>query len=88
MASYSKDPDTGMPNWVPESKANNVSLVTTSEAQDANNIAIGIVTPGWTYYSEHVRADGHIARRKDVIVSFRHVDDPEVPEVPEDPENP
>lgn len=84
MASWSKDPETGMPNYVPEGKRDDVSLVTTSGAQEANNNVIGIVTPGWTYYTQHTRANGQIRRTSEVLVSFKRVADPE-PEEPEEP---
>lgn len=83
--SFSKDPETGKPNYVPASKADDVSLVTTEQAQDPLNKAKGVTTPGWVYYTEHTRADGHTARRVDTLVSFRNVPTPVEPEDPETP---
>lgn len=51
----------------------NVHLITTAAAQDANNRADGIVTPGWTQYSEYTAgAGGTITRRKvETLVAFK-----------------
>ena len=84
--SWSKDPATGIPTFVPESKAEHVSLVTTSEAQDPENKAKGVSTLGWVSYQEHVRADGHVKRRVDTLVSFKRVPDPVVTDPEDEPE--
>lgn len=44
--------------------ANTVYFVDTDEAQVANNIAIGLNTPGWNLYSTYTTNGGSVTRRK------------------------
>lgn len=61
------------PKWLSASEAINVSFIDTDEALDANNRADGIVTPGWTQYSEYTAGPGgSITRRKvETLVAFK-----------------
>jgi hypothetical protein len=47
------------------------SLVTTTEAKDANNRVIGIKTPGWTTYNEYTDANGNTRRRIETLVPLK-----------------
>lgn len=52
--------------------ANTVYFVDTDEVQVANNQAKGLVTPGWTQYSEYTTNGGSVTRRKvEVIVPMK-----------------
>jgi len=44
--------------------ANNVYFVDTDEAQVANNIAIGLNTPGWNLYETYTTNGGAVTRRR------------------------
>jgi hypothetical protein len=44
------------------------TLVTVSEAQDANNRVIGVKTPGWTLYKEYA---GGTRRRVETLVAMK-----------------
>lgn len=80
MSSWNKDPETGKPNFIPENKRDNVTLYTVADL-DETAAQRGIKSPGWVFYSEHERADGHTARRIETLVSFRgaHTMGPEEP---------
>lgn len=73
MASWSRDPVTGKPNFVHPSKADDVSLVTVDESKSTEFRNRGITTPGWVYYDEHVRANGHTRRKIETLVSFKRL---------------
>lgn len=55
------------PKWLSGEEASTVTLVTIAEAQNANNKANGIVTPGWTKFETY----GSGRRRVETLVAFK-----------------
>jgi hypothetical protein len=48
-----------------------VTLVTTAEAQDANNRVIGVQSPGWTSYTEYTDQNGNTRRKVETLVAMK-----------------
>lgn len=69
--SWSKDPNTGKPTFVPESMADKVSLYSVDDVKQPANAMLGIKTPGWVFHDSHARANGQTRKRTETLVSFR-----------------
>lgn len=49
----------------------NVSLVSTADAQNPDNREMGVKTPGWSHYRTYVAEDGSTRHRSEILVPFK-----------------
>lgn len=59
------------PKYLSVTEIGDVSLVSTADAQDVANRAMGVKTPGWNSYGTYVSGDGSTRHKSEILVPFK-----------------